>query len=95
MDGFALMNHAVNLLAPALWLALLLPTVIRRFTKGRGFAPSYTKQVLILFGAGSVCTVTGLVLLGRDGKMLNYLVLVVVMASVQGWWLRERRPRGR
>ncbi len=88
MSALALINHVINFLAPALWLALLLPLLARVFMKKRPAAHTMSAQVAINFAVGCGVLIAGLVLFGRDGKMLTYLGLVVMAASTQ-WWLQR------
>jgi hypothetical protein len=80
-------NHALNFLAPALWLALLFPLATRIIDKKRLAAQTFKRQFALLFVVGSACLVIGLVLFGRDGKMLTYLGLVVAVATAQ--WVMQ------
>ena len=89
MSALALLNHAINFLAPALWLALLMPLLARVFMRNEPVAHTLSSQVAINFIVGSGVLIAGLVLFGRDGKMLTYLGLVVMAASTQ-WWLQRR-----
>ncbi|MBK9444423.1 MAG: hypothetical protein IPN53_25360 [Comamonadaceae bacterium] len=89
MGALALLNHAINFLAPALWLALLVPLLARVFRKKRPAAHTLSAQVAINFVVCCGVLIAGLVLFGRDGKMLTYLGLVVMAASTQ-WWLQRR-----
>ena len=88
MSPLALLNHAINFAAPALWLALLLP-LLSRFLMKKG-RTSHTLPILVAinFIAGIVTLMLGLVLFGQDGKMLTYLGLVTVSASCQ--WLMQK-----
>ncbi len=88
MGALALINHAINFLAPALWLALLVPLLARVFMKKRPVAHTLSSQVAINFVVGCGVLIAGLVLFGRDGKMLTYLGLVIMVASTQ-WWLQR------
>lgn len=90
MDPLALLNHAVNFLAPALWLALLLPMLLKIFIKKRPLSPGFIAQAAWLFIVGSFVLGFGLVLFGRDGKMPTYVALVLLCATAQwimlkGW----------
>ncbi len=76
MSALALLNHAINFLAPALWLALLMPLLARVFMRIEPVAHTLSAQVAINFIVGSGVLIAGLVLFGRDGKMLTYLA----------WW---------
>jgi fatty acid desaturase len=89
MSVLALFNHALNFLAPALWLALLLPVASLIFMKKRSAALKIPAQVALLFVVGVTVLVLGLVVFGRDGKMLTYLTLVLAIAT--GQWAMQRR----
>jgi len=88
MGALALLNHAINFLAPALWLALLVPLLARVFMKKRPAALTLSAQIAINFVIGCGVLIAGLLLFGRDGKMLTYLGLVVMAATTQ-WWLQR------
>ena len=83
MGVLALLNHVLNFLAPALWLASGLTLMSRLFIKKQSPALTPLAQIAILSAAGGAVLLLGLVLLGRDGKMLTYVALVLVCASVQ------------
>ena len=94
MTAYLLAGHLLNLLAPAALIALLLAAFFRIFpsffTSNKAVAHSWRAQAAINFVVGAAVLVTGLVLLGRDGKMLTYVLLVLVMAASQwcqlcGW----------
>lgn len=88
--GFWLaLNHLVNFLAPALWLALLLPVSARLLIRAKPGKPSLKTQVGLHSIAGSGVLLAGLLFFGRDGKMLTYLALVLLAASLQWVWLRR------
>jgi len=91
MGPLALLNHAVNFAAPALWLALLLPLLARFFMKKSRSTHTLRAQMAINFIACMLCLMIGLALFGRDGKMLTYLAMVMVSASCQ--WLMFKRWR--
>jgi hypothetical protein len=90
MSAYLLINHLLNFMAPAALLALLLVVSPRLFsgffTSKKPVAKSWSKQVAINFVVGVLLLLAGLVLLGRDGKMLTYVGLVLGMATSQ-WWL--------
>ena len=90
MGPLALLNHAINFAAPAVWLALLMPLLARLFMKKRPVACTFVMQAAIHFVVGVMVLLIGLALFGRDGKMLTYLALVLVSATSQwvllkGW----------
>lgn len=88
MGPLDLLNHAVNFVAPAFWLALLLPWLAPLLTGKRVSAYSRPRQFGLLLAAGLVVLALGLVLLGQDGKMLTYLALVATAATGQ-WFMRK------
>ncbi len=88
MGILALLNHAINLLAPAFWLALLVPILSKIFMKKRPAAHRLLAQIAINFVVCVVLLVAGLLLFGHDGMMLTYLALVACAASCQ-WWLQR------
>jgi hypothetical protein len=89
MSVLAMFNHALNFLAPALWLALLFPLVARLIYRKQVVALAINRQIALLFVVGTLVLLVGLVVFGRDGKMLTYLALVVAVATVQ--WVMQRR----
>lgn len=88
MGTMALLNHAVNFVAPALWLALLLPWLARLLPGKRFSGFSLSAQVTLIFIAGLMVLVLGLVLLGQDGKMMTYLAMAIAAATAQ-WFMRK------
>lgn len=92
MEPVALFNHGINLLAPAFWIALLLPMLSRLFIRNKPVARIYIGQAAIHFIVCSVVLMIGLLIFGRDGKMLTYLGLVAASASTQ--WVLVKGWRG-
>ena len=89
MGILAAVNHAINFFAPVIWLALLLPLCARFFLKKKAAVRTITSQVALHLIVGGVVLLVGMLVFGRDGKMLTYLALVLVAASTQ-WWLSRR-----
>jgi hypothetical protein len=89
MSVLAMFNHALNFLAPALWLALLFPLLARLIYRKQAVTLAIKRQVALLFVVGTLVLLVGLVVFGRDGKMLTYLALVVAVAT--GQWAMQRR----
>ena len=90
MTAYLLADHLVNFVAPAALIALLLILFSRLFSGFFGskktFAHVWWAQVAINFVVGAGVLTAGLMLLGRDGKMLTYVLMVLAMACSQ-WWL--------
>jgi hypothetical protein len=79
--------HAMNFVAPALFLALLLP-LANRWVMRQPASLAWWAQGLILFAVGLSALLGGLVFFGTDGKMLSYAALVLACAS--GQWALGR-----
>lgn len=88
MGFLALLNHAINFVAPAAWLALLMPLVSRIFMKKRPVAHTYKAQAAMYIVANMAVLLLGLVLFGHDGQMLTYLAMVLLSATVA--WVMGR-----
>jgi len=96
MTAYLLANHLLNLVAPAALIAVLLLVFSRLFPvffgSNKPFAQVWRAQVAINFVVGVGVSAAGLVLLGRDGRMLTYVLLVLAMAASQwcqlGGWKR-------
>lgn len=91
MGPLSAINHLLNLLAPALALAVLLVLACRLLMRKRAAARGAFAQLAIVFVVGAVVLVAGVVLLGSDGKMLTYTALVLACASTQWVLLRGWR----
>lgn len=89
MTFIGLLGHLVGFLAPALVVALMLCLAPRLRRVGRQSRRRWTQDLGLLSVAGAAVLLMGLVLLGRDAKMLTYASLVVVQGSL-GWWLHRR-----
>ena len=96
MTAYLLADHLLNLVAPAALMALLLVGFSRLlsgfFRSKKELVHAWWIQVAINFVVGVGVLAIGLVLLGRDGKMLTYVVLVLAIACSQwgqlGGWKR-------
>ena len=91
MDLFDLLNHSLNFLAPALWLALLLPLTARLVLKKRPATLSLLAQAAIQFSVGALALGLGLWYFGHDGQMATYIGMVLLCASSQWLMLRGWR----
>ncbi len=85
--------HALNFLAPAALVALLLPVLDRYVLRNSSQGWSWWLQSGILFAVGALVLFVGLLLFGVDGKMLSYLALVLGSATCQ--WLLTRGGRAK
>lgn len=85
MSFLDLINHLLNFVAPAVFVALGLATATRWLIRRTPGQMAWWKQLVVLSAAGALVLLLGLMLLGRDGRMGSYAALVVVCATVQ--WL--------
>ena len=91
MGPLDLLNHLLNFVAPALWIAVLVTLAARIFIKKVPAAPVLWAQVAITFIVGVVVLGLGLLFFGNDGKMASYLALLVASAASQFWLMQARR----
>jgi len=80
--------HLLNFLAPALAVGLVVALSARWFMPNRQPALGFIAQAAINFIAGSLALLLGLWLFGRDGKMVSYAALLVLVATSQ--WVGGR-----
>ncbi len=83
-------NHLLNFAAPAAAMALLLALSGRFLGSKTPVALSWWARAAIVFVVGVAVLAAGLLVWGRDGKMLTYAALVLACATcqwvlVRGW----------
>ena len=88
MSLLALLDHLLNFVLPAAFIALVLVFVGRFIGGRRPGVPRWWVQWAITFGAGVLVLLAGLVITGRDGVIATYAALVAVCGTVQ--WLAMR-----
>lgn len=88
MHGLTFLNHLLNFLAPAIFLAVLLALGARLIWRGSSPLVNLWEQMLLNAVLGAVVLGVCLVLWGRDGKLATYALLVLSMGSCQ--WLLQR-----
>ncbi len=82
------LNHVLNFLAPAAWLAIVMTLAPRIFKINRVVKPSIRAMAAINFIVSLAALLLGLVFFGRDGKMATYSGMVLMCATSQ--WLMLR-----
>lgn len=82
--------HIANLFAPAWVVAALLAAAAKLLWRRELKSLSWRRLALWGGLGGSLATVAALVLLGHDGKMLGYGLLLLGISLPQ-WWLTIRR----
>ena len=81
--------HLANLLAPAFGMALIAPTLAKLLWRDALRSVRWAPLAGWVGGASAVVLVSGLVLLGRDGRMATYAAMVAAAAAVL-WWRGAR-----
>jgi hypothetical protein len=90
MGPLDLTLHFLNFVAPALWVAGITVLATRILMRKQSKVRVWWLQLAINSIAGMAVLGAGLVLFGRDGKMLTYAGMVLAMATTQwavlkGW----------
>ena len=92
MTAYLLINHLINFIAPAAFVAMALLLAVRlpsRFFKSNKAAvQSWSAQFAIIFVVNVAILVLGLLLAGRDARMLTYAALVI--GSALCLWVLNR-----
>ena len=88
MDLLDLLNHLLNFVAPAAFIALVLVFAGRYLGGRRTGVPRWWVQWALTFAAGVGVSLVDLAVFGRDGMMATYAALTVVCGTVQ--WLAMR-----
>lgn len=88
MGPFDLLNHLLNFMAPAAWVAMAITVLARFFMPKRPAVRSQFAQVAINFAVSLAVLVLGLLAFGRDGKMATYAAMVLSGATSQ--WVMGR-----
>lgn len=91
MGLVASVNHLLNFIAPAFFMALGLAVCARIFQQNKAGAQSFIAQVAINFIFGCAVLLACLWLFSRDGKMAAYAALVCTSALCQ--WVLSRAWR--
>ncbi|BBL23282.1 MULTISPECIES: hypothetical protein [Comamonas] len=88
MPALTFLNHLLNFLAPAVFLAVLLGVGGRIFWRSATPLVNLWEQMLLNAVLGAAVLGLCLALSGRDGKLATYALLVLAMGSCQ--WLLLR-----
>lgn len=88
MPALTFLNHLLNFLAPAVFLAVLLGAGGRIFWRSATPLVNLWEQMLLNAVLGAAVLGLCLALWGRDGKLATYALLVLAMGSCQ--WLLLR-----
>ena len=89
MGPLDLFWHLANLLAPALGMALIVPTLAKLLWRDALRRAPWAALAAWVGAVSVMVLLGGLVLLGRDGRMATYATLVVASAGVL-WWRGAR-----
>ena len=83
--------HLSNFFGPSLGLALIAPAGAKLLWRRELRAVAWRSLAVWTFGVCSVVLFAGLVLTGRDGRMLTYAAMVLAAALALWWrgWVRR------
>lgn len=85
------LNHLLNFVSPALAVAIVMVVCGHLFFRKMAQAHGWIAPIAINFVVGCAVLVAGLVVFGRDGKMITYAALVLLGATCQWVWVRGYR----
>lgn len=85
--------HLVNFFAPAVFLALFTTSAAKLAWRRQLRGTPWRRMFAWALAPTIVASIVGLVLTGRDGKMITYLAMVI--AAALGVWLAGLFRRGR
>lgn len=91
MGPLDLINHLLNFMAPAVWVAVVVTLLTRFFMPKKAVALPLQRQVAINFVVCLAALTLGLLLFGRDGKMATYASMALLGATSQWVMLRGWR----
>ena len=91
MDFADLFWHLAGFAAPALVIGPALALLSRVFWRKSPSAHTLLAQAAINFAVCLAVLVIGLVVTGRDGRIVTYAALVLTCAASQAWLLRGAR----
>jgi hypothetical protein len=84
--------HLINFVLPAMAVALGLTVSGRFFKQNRPVAGTFIARIAIIFVVCTSVLIAGLLITGRDGKMMTYLAMVLAGGTAQwilsGGWRR-------
>jgi NADH:ubiquinone oxidoreductase subunit 4 (subunit M) len=92
MSLLGLLDHLLNFIAPALVVGLLVAALAPLVMRQARPHHTWLTQAAINSVACGLTLLAGLLLFGRDGKMVTYAAMVLVGASCQ--WFAAKAWRG-
>lgn len=90
MNFLDLVWHVVDFALPALLLGVFSATAAKGLWRGPLRSTSWLRLSGGAVAASLLACIAGLVLTGRDGKMLTYAVMVLACAASLWWCTRGR-----
>ena len=85
MSALDFLNHLLNLVAPAVFVAVVLAVGARWMWRKKAHLLPWYWMASVNALLGVLVLALGVVLLGQDGRMATYATLVVALGSCQ--WL--------
>lgn len=85
-----LLWHILDFAAPALLLGTLSAVFAKLLWRGRLRSTPWLRLIGLAAAASLLACIVGLVLTGRDGKMVTYAAMVFACAASLWWCTRQR-----
>jgi len=92
MDLSDYINHLLNFVAPAAFVAVVTAAFAIRLLPKNGRRPGFRQLAAACFLVSLLVLLAGLWVFGRDGRMTTYAAMVLACGSVA--WLMGRAWRG-
>jgi hypothetical protein len=83
MDFFDAVLHTLNFMMPALLVALFVSVAGYFYKENKASPPTLYKKFAINFIVCAAVLWIGLIVTGRDGKILTYAAMVIASGTVQ------------
>ena len=83
MGPIDILNHALNMAAPALFVAAMLPTLLRLTGRAGAAKPAFALQWALNSGASLAALTGGLWWTGHDGSMAAYCAMLLAQHGAQ------------
>lgn len=90
MNFLDLVWHLANFALPALLLGVISATAAKGLWRGPLRSTSWLRLSGAAAAASGIACVAGLVITGRDGKMITYVAMVLACAGSLWWCMRGR-----
>ena len=92
MDATEALGHLANFVWPALGTAILAASVAKFVWRRELQRAPWWQMTAAAAMAGLAALLAGLFVLGEDGRMATYGLLVLAETAALGWWVARPQP---